>query len=178
MAAGNELHATVLEGRIFERKPETDAGLGLGVDVSRVLVADHFTADSRWLENIHGLKDQRVPEADTSRHIGECRRARERVEDGIEIVHRMSHLVEAVFFRLPQRAVIVERIFLEEKANLVPRFDEVAVVELRLLRCGKHAAYVGRIEGIHELGSPLPQPRAPPSSYRTRASISTRAWTR
>ena len=51
--ARNELHTAVLERRIFQGKPETDARLRLGVDVRRVLVADHFAADVRWFEYVH-----------------------------------------------------------------------------------------------------------------------------
>ena len=66
----------------------------------------------------------------------------------------MTHLVQAVLLFLAQLAVLVKRIVLEEKANLVARFDEVAVIELRLLCCRKRTAHLVRVErGNQFIGS-------------------------
>jgi len=58
-----ELHAAVVDRRIFQRKPETDARLRFRVNIGRVLVANHLAADPRWLEDIHRLNDRGILEA-------------------------------------------------------------------------------------------------------------------
>ena len=75
VAAWDEVHATVVDRCIFECEPETDAGLRFRVDVSGILVADHFSADSRWLEDIHGLNDGGIIETDAFGDLCERRRA-------------------------------------------------------------------------------------------------------
>ena len=71
VGAGNKLHAAVLERRVLQGEPEADAGLGLRVDVGRVLVADDFAANPRRLEDIHGLQDRRGAEAHASGDAGQ-----------------------------------------------------------------------------------------------------------
>ena len=72
-------------------------------------------------------------------------------------MHRVSHLVEALAFRLTQVASLVERAAFEKKMNLVARLDEVAIRKLLFRRRREHAAYVDRIERVDELERTSPQ---------------------
>jgi hypothetical protein len=75
-------------------------------------------------------------------------------------VHRVAHLVQAVFLRLPQPAAVVECVVFEEKADLVAGFVEIAVVELGLPRGRKDVPHRLRIEFIDEFQRALAQPLA------------------
>jgi hypothetical protein len=76
-------------------------------------------------------------------------------------MHRMPHLVEAVLFRLPEIARFIERIVFEEETDLVTRFLEVTIVELRLFHRRKHVPDFGRIKRIDELQRMFAQAFAP-----------------
>jgi len=65
-------------------------------------------------------------------------------------MHRVSHLVQAVFPGLPELSVLIERIAFEEKTNLVARVDEVIIVVVLIVRSGKNTANIGRIKLIDE----------------------------
>ena len=114
-------------------------------------MTDDLAADSWRLENIHRLDDARLLETEALDQRGQFRRAREGIEDGVQVVHRVTHLVQAVLLRLPQAAAVVERIGFEEKADLVAGLVEIAVVELGLFRRRKHVPQRFRIELVDEL---------------------------
>ena len=157
VCTGNEMHAAVLDRRILEREPEADTRLRFGVDVGGILVADDLTADARRLENVHGLDDARFLESEARCNLGKRFRMGEAIEYGIDVMHRMSHLVQGVFLGLPQPAVVFERIDLEEEANLVSRFDEIAIVQLLVVGRREDAPDVRRIEGVDEFAGSFAQ---------------------
>ena len=72
-------------------------------------------------------------------------------EHRVEVVHRMTHLVETILPGVAQIARLVERVVLEEETDLVARLDEVAIVELLLAGGRKHAPRGLRIEAVHQL---------------------------
>ena len=100
------------------------------------------------------MPGSRKPRLETS---SQFRRAGECVEDGVEIVHRVAHLVQAVLLRLPQLAAGVEGIVFEEEADFVPRFVEIAVVELGLLRRREHVPDGPGFEFLDEFERPPAQ---------------------
>jgi hypothetical protein len=57
------------------------------------LVAANFAADERRLQDVHRLQEARVDDAECGYEAGERRRARETIEDGIEVVHPVADLV-------------------------------------------------------------------------------------
>ena len=134
MRTGNELHAAVLERCIFKGKPEPDTGLRLRIDERRILVTGHFPANARRFENIHRLDDAGIRVAQALNGCRQYLGARERVKNRVEIMHRVTYLVEALVFRLPQMAGVIKCVIFEEKTNLVARVVEVLIIQLRLLR--------------------------------------------
>ncbi len=72
-------------------------------------------------------------------------------------MHRVTHLVETVFPRLNEIPVGIERILLQEESDLVAGINEVTVIELLLVRRGKHASHLARIEGLDEFRRPRTQ---------------------
>ena len=158
--AGDELHAAVFKRRIFDGKPETGAGLGLGIDKCRILVAGHLAANTRGFEYVHRLEDAGILVTQALHNCAQPRRAGERVKHGVEVVHRMTHLVEALVFRLAQITFFIEGAILEEKADFVAGIVEILVVQLRLLRRGKDGAHRFRVECVNELAGALLQASA------------------
>ena len=84
-----------------------------------------LAADPRLLEDVHRLQQQRLLRARSrAATAAKLRLAREGREHGIEIVQRVADLVDRQLLRLPQAALLVERIGLEEEADLVAGIEK------------------------------------------------------
>src|SRR5262249_47728735 len=102
--------------------------------------------------------EPRFGDAEVLHDLGQSRIAREAVEHGIEIVHRMADLVDRERLVLLQPAFIVERLFLEKATDLVARIEEVVVAGAGLV-AGAEDADVARIEGVDDLARALAERR-------------------
>jgi len=160
MAAGLCPHAAVLDRGVLEREPEADAALGCRVQEAAVLVAMHLAADARLLEDVHRLDQQRPRQADRPGDPGEPRIAREPVEHRVEIVQGVADLVQRQLLGLAQPPLGVEGVGLEEEADLVAGFEEVAVAAVALVVGAENRGDARRVEGIDQLGHPPAQRRA------------------
>jgi len=81
---------SVVASSIANQKPMTLRG-----SVQRVVgMARHLTADVRLLEDVHRLQQERIDHAEIRCHVGKCRSSAECIELGIEVVHRMTELVQ------------------------------------------------------------------------------------
>ncbi len=125
-----------------------------------ILVADDLAADFRLLEDVHGLEQQRQGDAEVAHQLGQSRPARERFEDRIDVVERMADLVDRALLAVPQPARLVERLPLEEEANLVARFEEIAILCMILPRSRENRRHLARLERLNQLRHPPPQRRA------------------
>lgn len=94
MSAGNGPEATVLNCSVFQRKPKPEYVLGFGVKKGAVLVTRYFAADARLLKYVHGLQQQRRAQAQGRGQLSDLRCAGEFIENGIQIVKRVSDLVD------------------------------------------------------------------------------------
>src|SRR5688500_7680645 len=149
--AGERPEAAVLPGRVFEREPQTRHALRLGVEERGVLVARHLAAYQRLLEDVHGLDEQRPRVAERAGERGDERRAREALEDRVEVVERVADLVYRARLLLDEPPRRVERALLEEEAHLVARVEEIVVAAARLLAGGEDREDFARLESLHEL---------------------------
>jgi hypothetical protein len=71
-------------------------------------MADHLAADSRLLEDVHRLQQQRFCQADRVCDRGQSGIAREPGEHWVEIVKCVTDLVERQLERLPKPAFHIE----------------------------------------------------------------------
>jgi len=145
MSAGHRPHASVLSRRVVDREPEADHAARLGPQIRVVGVAGDFTADVRLLEDVHRLQQQRVAHADVTRNRSKLRRAAERVEHRIEIVHRMPEFVERQVRLRTQTPRLVERILFKKATDLFAARQEVVVARvLRFAVGGEHCGLFWR----------------------------------
>ena len=81
----------------------------------------HLAADSRLLEDVHGLIHERPRDAELERERVQPRTVGEPFEDRVEIVQRVPDLVDRELLRSAKCARPVECLLLEEAANLIAR---------------------------------------------------------
>ena len=124
----------------------------LGVQEARVLVTADLAADPRLLEDVHRLQQQGLGDAELGHQRGQRRLAREALEDRVEIVQRVADLVDRARLALPQPALSVERLLLEEEADPVAGLEEVAVLGVAVLARREDGRDLGRLEGLQQLG--------------------------
>jgi hypothetical protein len=117
-----------------------------------VLMADYLAADPRLLEDVHGLQQQGRRDAELADQRGEVRRAREALEGQIEVVEGMADLVDRGGLALPEPALAVERLLLEEEPDLVARLQEVAVLGMAAPGGREHGRGLARLERRGQLG--------------------------
>ena len=77
-------------------------------------MAHHFAADVRLLEDIHGLKQQRLRQPQARDQFGQGRLPGEALEDRVQVVQRMADLVDRQFLGLAQLPIPVEGLLLEK----------------------------------------------------------------
>ena len=116
-----------------------------------------LTADSRRFEYVHRLNNRWIGYAETVYHLRELGGVRKLIEYGIQIMHRMPDLVQAVYLCLAEFTGFIERVVFEEKPYLVTRFNEIRVGELLLVSRRKDALDDFRIEFVDELAGPRAQ---------------------
>jgi len=75
MSARNCPETTVLERSVFKRKPEAGDILRLSVKKRAVLMAGDFAANSRLLEDVHSLEQQRSLDAEVGNQLFDVRRS-------------------------------------------------------------------------------------------------------
>ena len=148
--------AAVVQGGIFQRKPEGGDAHGRGLEEGGVLVPAHFATDAGLLEDVHGLPDFGVLHADIPCHFSQFRCARKRVEHRIQVVHGVADLVDRQGLGLAQRALVVKRLFFKKAAHRVVRIQKVPVNSSHLVIGGEDGAGSGRVKRIHDLPGPLP----------------------
>ncbi len=91
---------------------------------------------------------------------GERRSAREPLEDRIEVVERMADLVDRALLALPEPAALVERLGLEEEADLIAGLEKIAVLGVVLPRGREDRGHLAGLERLDQLGRPRAQRRA------------------
>jgi hypothetical protein len=99
-------------------------------------MARHLSANSRLLEDVHRLKQEWIDHPDVMCHRGEFGRSTERVEDRIEVMHRMSELVERKVWLGAERAVLIEGILFEETTDLLAAREEIVVTRVERFTIG------------------------------------------
>ncbi len=152
MAAALHPQTAVVPVGVLEREPERRHRDRLAEEVGRVLVPAHFAADVRLLEDVHRLVQQRLLDAELDGELVQLRVVRERLEDRIEIVHRVPDLVDRELLRLPQHAALVERLLFEEAADRLARAQEVLLgLRLRFVLGRENRARLGWIERLDDL---------------------------
>jgi hypothetical protein len=114
-------------------------------------MAADFAADARLLEDVHRLQQQRLGDAQPRHQPGKRRLAREVLEDRVEVVQRMADLVDPARLALLQTAVCLERLLLEEKADLVAGFEKVAILRMALPAGREDGGDLGGLEGLQHL---------------------------
>src|SRR5262249_35261010 len=124
---------SILNRRILEREPQTHNVVWFRVEKRAVLMTRNLAADIRLLEDIHRLNEIRVVKSDGLGHLFDLFTPREAIEDRIEIVQRVTYLVDRLFFPILQRPIRVESILLKEETNLVSGGHEVVVSQSILL---------------------------------------------
>ena len=88
-----------LEGPVFRRRtiqgqPEADDAGWVRSEEGGILVAGHGIAKAGLLEDHHGLDQSRVGAAEAGHQGGDVGMTKGLVEDGVEIVKRVSELVD------------------------------------------------------------------------------------
>ena len=79
-----------------------------------------FTSNVRLFEDVHGLQQQWFDDPKIRNEPLDGRRSRKPVKDRIEVVERVSDLINRSLLALPQRSVRKKSILFKEKTNLVP----------------------------------------------------------
>src|SRR5215207_9830652 len=133
MSTRRRPQASVLQRGVLDREPETSDRHRLGVEERGVLVTSDLTADAGLLEDVHALQGERVVEPEVARHLRQLGGEGEAFEHRIEVVHRMTDLVDAESLWLAERARVVERLFLEEAPSGRPTRQEFVIADAVLL---------------------------------------------
>ena len=126
--------APVIAIRILEREPQRDHALRRRREKRRILMPVHFATDVRLLEDVHRLINTRLADSERANELVQSRIARKAIEDGIEIVHRVSDLVNRERFRSAQHAMLVERFFFEEATDRLRGFLEIRIARNSIAR--------------------------------------------
>src|SRR5207245_8765081 len=100
--AGNYPKAAVLTRSILQGEPQSNHAQRLSEQKSRVLMAGHFAANARLLEDVHRLQQQRFGDVEISYELFDLSGAREPVKSWVEIVQRVADLINrALLLLLP-----------------------------------------------------------------------------
>jgi hypothetical protein len=83
-----------------------------------------------------------------------------RSEDRVEVVQRVANLVDRARLALAQRTGPVERLLLEEEADLVARFEKITVLRVPPAGGREHGLHRARLEPLDQLRHAPPQPLA------------------
>lgn len=129
--SSNELQAAVLEGGVFESKPEADSSFRFSAKIRSVLMRRDFAADSRILENVHALGDSRSLEAQLPAQLSDSVVKGVLPEDRMFGCQSMPDLVQGEFFRHQQLVVASNGTGLKEVANFIARLDEILFAILK-----------------------------------------------
>jgi hypothetical protein len=100
MRAGQSPETAVINRCVFECKPQSRNIDWVGVDEGAVLMTRNFTADVGLFEDVHRLEQVTVFETDGGGELFYFLVAREAIENRIEIVQRVSDLVDRLFIFL------------------------------------------------------------------------------
>jgi hypothetical protein len=103
------------------------------------------------------LQQHRPTQAEIGGKRRQRGRTRERREHGIEIVQRMTDLVQCQRLGSGQPAAGIEGLVLEEEADAAARRQEIRIAGSVLPDRGKDRAHLLRIEAIDQLGRPRHQ---------------------
>src|SRR5690242_6504756 len=103
VSAGNGPKAAVLNSGIFEREPQTSHLDWLGIEKGAVLMTRNFAANVWLLEDVHRLEQVCVCQSERAGDFFYFWTARELVEYRIEVVQRVTDLIDRLFFRVFQR---------------------------------------------------------------------------
>lgn len=121
------------------------------------------------LEDVHALHES--GSAEEGAHGGNCGgRVSGLAEHIVDVMHGVANLVDAEALFLPERALAVERVLLEEAADVGCAVHEVFVRHTRLIVRREHRAVALLIKRIHDLvGAPHEPPAVlcrPESGHR------------
>ncbi len=157
VTARNAVEPAIAVIGIFQRKPEAGAAQRGGVQEGGILMAVHFSADMRRLEDVHGLGQQRVPDPKIAGDMPKPRIMRKGGKDRIDIVQGVADLVQGIVLALDEIALLIERLLFEEEADLVAGGAEIVVASMGLGGGGKDRRGRIRIELTHERRNALAQ---------------------
>mmetsp|Transcript_56736 Transcript_56736/g.159274 ORF Transcript_56736/g.159274 Transcript_56736/m.159274 type:complete len:295 (+) Transcript_56736:406-1290(+) len=155
VGAGPRPKAAVLQRGRVQRQPEAEASLPRrGVQEGRVLVGRHLATDRRLLENVHGLRQHRIPPAQLRDEAGDLVGVGVATEHRVRHVQAVPHFVQRTLLgnALLQTPVVLHRTLFQEKVDAVGAVQEVVGRALAF-----HLVPVGGEDRGHGLlGVPLP----------------------
>src|ERR1041385_4617792 len=108
MSAAYGPQTTVLDGCVLEREPKSSYIDRISVEKRAGLMTRHFAADVWLFEEVHRLEQVLVGVPERGGQPSDFWPAGETIEDRIEIVQRVSDLVNAFFFPVFDRAARIE----------------------------------------------------------------------
>jgi hypothetical protein len=120
----------------------------------------HFSADPRLFEDVHGLYKSRRSQTDLRSDRRQARIARKPIEVRIQIVQRMTYLIDRQVFLGGQQAIVIECALLEKKPNLAARRQKVIVGRRFLVGRAEYRLHRRGLEFVYQSTGPFDQPVA------------------